>query len=959
MRRISLALALIGAIAATGCGQSGSDDGTGGNPGIKEGTFTIVVQNGQAMVTGQPENPSLRIVGGRVTSTSTPALNCGGETNVACSITVSNRAPVTLTAVPDSGLALLAWAGDCQGSATSCVLTGPSDKYIVAVFGLPGTVPHPNRTDPAIHGQAYLDFALGAPGAWDCRTCHGAALLGQGIAVSCASCHSWPMGGHFTVTGHNSGSCARCHTSGGFKDFVGADGTASAVATVAYGSAVPAGQSNSGIDATVAFTEQSFQCNTCHNPVTEPIGSAGTWTEQKRFASGNLLTLDASSAICAQCHDGARPGYEVAQLTLQLNGLVTDATPDARLTTYTNGAGVAGQNANTVVRAHYVNAAATFYGEEAGGYYEYTNYASTRKKMNYTGRNQHGGLGKCTSCHNAHTGELPADLDIAARCGDCHFDELTGLPVQNFMQLEESRQYGFEGDIDGDAIPEPLKAELAGMGAALRVAIEAYAANVAGTAICAYNNRFYVRSSETVACGTTPNNAAYNAFTPALLRAGFNYLMWENDTGAWAHNPRYVIEILYDAIWDLNRGLLAAGRSPVSTGVKRAFRGHFGGSEDPSPYAALTYHGSVDQNSSNTPWASFDGFTSGACYQCHGGEAGLQAYLTAMPAALTNTVITPASKVTAFECTVCHENVGPGERFDDIRVPATVYFPPQKNSAGDAGQVQFAAADMPRYFALCATCHSGRENMASITKKIGTRTDTDFVLSVTNPHYLGSAALIMGTDAKAIYEYPGRTYAGRGPFWTANTNGDAPGPHGSPHGAACVGCHLPKGTAHTFEVDIDRDVVPGQTQTCAQCHRITPYGDFRLPEDEVNVDRLAAALLVELQQYATANWTEISADAAALATPVIYGGDSICYNSASHPYFFVENAGACTSQQFVTFNPKMLKAAFNFLWAKKSMGAGAHNYAYMAQGLIDAIQDLDPAATLPLNAKTGAPIVRP
>jgi hypothetical protein len=40
----------------------------------------------------------------------------------------------------------------------------------------------------------------------------------------------------------------------------------------------------------------------------------------------------------------------------------------------------------------------------------------------------------------------------------------------------------------------------------------------------------------------------YNAFTPRLLKAAFNYQYAQKDPGAFAHNGKYVIQFLIDSI---------------------------------------------------------------------------------------------------------------------------------------------------------------------------------------------------------------------------------------------------------------------------------------------------------------------------------------------------------------------------------------------------------------------------
>jgi len=43
----------------------------------------------------------------------------------------------------------------------------------------------------------------------------------------------------------------------------------------------------------------------------------------------------------------------------------------------------------------------------------------------------------------------------------------------------------------------------------------------------------------------------YNAFTPRLLQATYNYHYVVKDPGAYVHNGKYVIQVLYDSLEDL------------------------------------------------------------------------------------------------------------------------------------------------------------------------------------------------------------------------------------------------------------------------------------------------------------------------------------------------------------------------------------------------------------------------
>jgi hypothetical protein len=43
----------------------------------------------------------------------------------------------------------------------------------------------------------------------------------------------------------------------------------------------------------------------------------------------------------------------------------------------------------------------------------------------------------------------------------------------------------------------------------------------------------------------------YNAWTPRLLRAAYNYQYAHKDPGGFAHNGKYVIQVLYDSLEDI------------------------------------------------------------------------------------------------------------------------------------------------------------------------------------------------------------------------------------------------------------------------------------------------------------------------------------------------------------------------------------------------------------------------
>jgi hypothetical protein len=918
MRRISLAVALIGAVAAAGCGGGAKPASTATAKGVSGNPFTVTV-----VITNANNGNSVASADGNINCSAAPYKSADGKSQVippGCSFQFpkGTSLPIVLTATKGS-LFFNGWYGDCSGALdgtgapVTCSLSGPADAYVVANFSDTQGI-HPNFADASIHGPAYWAFRKGTS-ALVCTDCHGSALEGAGIASSCSACHNappadpatpfvpGPLGGHFNsagaLGGHSTGTCSRCHNSEAFRAFIGDP-------TVTGGDGLP----HLAEVATFTFsgTTKGMVCVTCHNSVSDP--TTGT-LRTHQFPSGKVVTTDAKTAICSQCHDGGRPAYEVAQLNKQLTLAPVPATVDAQLTA---------TGANKTVRAHYLPAASTLFGADASNWAEYAGNI-------YTARNQHGGVASCVDCHDAHNGDVVANVK-ATTCGKCHFNELTLLPVANFAELEESRQFGFEGDIDGDGVVESLKLEIDGLRAKLLTAIQSYATNVVGTAICFDNsatnpNRFYLDDGTSVngRCGAQVTE--YNKYTPRLLKAAYNYMIATNDVGAWAHNPRYAIEVIYDTIADLNVALAPAGKQ-VANG-KRAFNGHFGAADAASPYAAMIYHGG--SNAVTGEVLPSMGFTSAACYQCHGGKVGLDTYLAGAPAAIA--AIPAGGKVSAFQCSTCHVDGGDmtGLRSDIKKV----YFPPQKAGAASAGEVIFEAANLPKTFAICGTCHSARENKKSIDNK--NLVNGTFSTTLVNPHYLGAAATVMGTRTKSWYEYDGKAYTAFPAFWKAGTNGDAPGPHGSPHGADCVGCHQAKESKHSFEVDY---------AYCGTCHA----GNYALAPKEEEYTSMKAELLAALDAYAAANLTAFQTANGADAT-------GICYDGNVYGYVLVKKAAGCSTTG-AKLDGKAMKAGYNLHWMNKDPGGWAHNEYYVMQLVYDSIVDLGGTPSFKVCAATDA-----
>ncbi|HZZ85221.1 MAG TPA: hypothetical protein VFE30_11840 [Anaeromyxobacteraceae bacterium] len=222
MRRISLALALMGAVAVTGCG--GNKSSSSSQKGVSDGTFNINIY--QAPVGGSISTADGKIKCG-ASSLGTPVLNAAGDlvttpvyltgfstcpkqTAYPSSTTAAPVAPVVITAAPATGFVFVSWAGDCSGSALTCSVSGPGDKAPIAIFSKAGAAGHTNFLSADAHGPAFTAFMQGKTGSLNCTNCHGMTLAGQGIAPACAPCH---QAANPTLAGQE--MCTKCHTGTG------------------------------------------------------------------------------------------------------------------------------------------------------------------------------------------------------------------------------------------------------------------------------------------------------------------------------------------------------------------------------------------------------------------------------------------------------------------------------------------------------------------------------------------------------------------------------------------------------------------------------------------------------------------------------------------------------------------------------------------------------------------------
>lgn len=295
---------------------------------------------------------------------------------------------------------------------------------------------------------------------------------------------------HWNEEGEIPADCATCHSGIGVRDFLGVDGSAFGV-----------------IDHPVA-TGAVIDCEACHNEVARELSSV-------TFPSGAVVSEIDEGAICMVCHQGR-------QSTQNVNEVVeskADDEIDAEI---------------RFVNIHYRAAAATNRGTEVKGGYEYDG-------KSYMGQFEHvAPLSSCTDCHDPHS------LTVAVEsCSGCH----------NTSDLRAIRSSQTDFDGNGD-MSEGIAAEIDRFRETLGDAIQNYSVEIVGTpAIYADAYPYFFNDSNADGAADTeeavyPNR--YQSWTPRMLKAAYNYQFVTKDPGAYAHNPHYALQLLFDSIESLS-----------------------------------------------------------------------------------------------------------------------------------------------------------------------------------------------------------------------------------------------------------------------------------------------------------------------------------------------------------------------------------------------------------------------
>lgn len=310
--------------------------------------------------------------------------------------------------------------------------------------------------------------------------------------------------------------CARCHSTSGRLDYLGADGSAADVVDVKH----PTDPANA----------PGIACMACHNDVARNMTTVS-------FPSGAVAEVFTDDVRCMSCHGGRASTVQVNEAIVKA-GSPGEDMPSADI---------------NFVNIHYRAAAASRFGGEVHGGFEYDG-------LDYAGYYFHDQDSQtCNDCHSPHTLEVKVDA-----CTECHKEVVPG----NLDSLRLIRTSKTDFDGNGNT-SEGIDAEIKAIQGYLLQAIKGYGENVVGTAIGYNEDAYPYFFQDTDGSGVIEESEAKNAnkyvsWTPRLLKAAYNYQVVNKDVGIFTHNGYYAMQLMLDSIDDL----AGAGSGFENSGVR-------------------------------------------------------------------------------------------------------------------------------------------------------------------------------------------------------------------------------------------------------------------------------------------------------------------------------------------------------------------------------------------------------
>jgi hypothetical protein len=708
---------------------------------------------------------------------------------------------------------------------------------------------------------------------------------------------------HWNEEGEIPTTCAKCHSTPGFRDYIGADGSTPDVVDKA------------------APTGTTVECTACHAAPENGVLNNRTYVI---FPSGVKVADLGPESMCMTCHQG-RASTDTVNAAITKAGVTSNDQVSSKL---------------SFINVHYFASGATQFGTVARGGYQYAGKSYDARFAHIPGYNA------CQVCHNPHS--LKVDLEA---CNTCHI---------GIKDPKDIRFYGSWEDYDGDGnYTEGMYYEIEAIREIEYNAVRAYAGEVVGKPI-AYDTSTYPyffndkNDNGVVDSDEADSSNGYSSFTARLLRAAYNLQVAVKDPNSYAHGGKYIIELLYDSIQDLNSGLEGAAAAPGITrpnplepvqassrvhGARRD-RGYPLREDEPvaensvepsaastaplyAPYPSTglirTDEGHFD--GSAEPWRHWDaqGEVPASCAKCHSPEG--------LPYLLENGKIDKGLEISnGLLCMTCHTSP-----------PLTRYFASVPFPSG-------VAVDLGDASNLCLNCHQGRASKQTIDKSIASGPGP---YNLTNIHYYAAAASFFGSEVHGGYEFSGKTYAGRNLF-----------PNHNALFTDCIECHM--GTKSFNRKHDDSDALFHNVQApnpadCVYCHgqdvsQPHPGADPRQFEfsgirpgqvPDLDADgNTHESLQDEIAGLEDVLYARLQAYGSGIGSPIVYSGES-------YPYFFNDLNGngrpdpdEMTFPNQYKFTAPMLRAAYNFLLSKKEPCGYIHNYRYIAQLLLDSIEHL-------------------